>query len=130
MGIILEKGRKQSYQDFLFAIIIIFNLLSNNKILDWSKLKALADDKINVTKKLTIATGRVEDIVGKGVNADYHHFFLFPLCFEKVLINPFPHNDTFCRPWETSLLKTLWEKEKFLVTSNFSFSHSVFYPFG
>ena len=23
-----------------------------------------------------------------------------------------------------------WEKEKLLVTSNFSFSHSVFYPFG
>ena len=30
----------------------------------------------------------------------------------------------------TSLLKTLWEKEKLLVTSNFSFSHSVSYPFG
>ena len=44
--------------------------------------------------------------------------------------NLFPHNDTFWRPWETSLLKTLWEKEKLLVTSNFSFSHSVFYPFG
>ena len=28
----------------------------------------------------------------------------------------------------TSLLKTLREKEKLLVTSNFSFSHSVFYP--
>ena len=27
-------------------------------------------------------------------------------------------------------LKTLWEKEKLLVTSNFSFSHSVLYPFG
>ena len=27
-----------------------------------------------------------------------------------------------------SLLKTLWEKEKLLVTSNFSFSHSVFLP--
>ena len=26
-------------------------------------------------------------------------------------------------------LKTLWEKEKLLVTSNFPFSHSVFYPF-
>ena len=26
------------------------------------------------------------------------------------------------------LLKTLWEKEKLLVKSNFSFSHSVFYP--
>ena len=29
----------------------------------------------------------------------------------------------------TSLLKTLWEKEKLLVTSNFSLSHSVFYLF-
>ena len=27
-------------------------------------------------------------------------------------------------------LKTLWEKEKLLVTSNFSFSHSVFCPIG
>ena len=26
-------------------------------------------------------------------------------------------------------LKTLWEKEKLLVTSNFPFSHSVLYPF-
>ena len=26
-------------------------------------------------------------------------------------------------------LKTLWEKEKLLVTSNFAISHSVFYPF-
>ena len=29
----------------------------------------------------------------------------------------------------TSLLKILWKKEKLLVTSNYSFSHSVFYPF-
>ena len=29
-----------------------------------------------------------------------------------------------------SLLKTPWEKEKLLVTSNSSFSHSVFYPCG
>ena len=46
------------------------------------------------------------------------------------LLDPFPHNNTFWRPLETNLLKTLWEKEKLLVTSNFSFSHSVFYPFG
>ena len=46
------------------------------------------------------------------------------------LFNPFPHSDTFWHPWETSLLKTLWKKEKLLVTSNFSFSHSVNYPFG
>ena len=30
-------------------------------------------------------------------------------------LNPFPHNDTFWRVWERSLLKTLWEKEKLLV---------------
>ena len=38
------------------------------------------------------------------------------------------------KPWflpvcNSSLLKTLWEKEKLLLTSNFSFSHCVFYPF-
>ena len=30
----------------------------------------------------------------------------------------------------TRRLKTLWEKKKLLITSNFSFSNSVFYPFG
>ena len=44
------------------------------------------------------------------------------------LLNPFPHNDTFWRPWETSLLKTLWEKEKLLVVSNFSFSQCFLLP--
>ena len=32
------------------------------------------------------------------------------------------------RVCSTSLLKPLWEKEKLLVTSNFSFSHTVFRP--
>ena len=40
---------------------------------------------------------------------------------EAVHVNPFPYNDTFWCPWETSLLKTLWEKEKLLITSNFSY---------
>ena len=35
----------------------------------------------------------------------------------------------FLRVYRTNLLKTLWEKEKLLVTSNFSFSHSISYPF-
>ena len=34
------------------------------------------------------------------------------------------------RVCSTSLLKTLWEKGKLLVMSNFSFSRSVFFPFG
>ena len=44
--------------------------------------------------------------------------------------NPFPNKPWFLHVWITSLLKTLWEKEKLLVTSNFSFYRSVFYPFG
>ena len=36
----------------------------------------------------------------------------------------------FDAPGKQAFLKTLWEKEKLFVTSNFSFSHSVFYPLG
>ena len=42
-----------------------FNSLPNGEFLDWSKLKVLAADKINVTKKLKFVLGRVENIVGK-----------------------------------------------------------------
>ena len=45
-------------------------------------------------------------------------------------LNPFPNKPWFLRVCSTSLLKILWEKEKLLLTSNFTFSHSVFYPFG
>ena len=43
-------------------------------------------------------------------------------------MNPFPNKPLFWHVCSTSLLKTLWEKEKLLVTSNFSFFRSVFYP--
>ena len=44
----------------------------------------------------------------------------------SMAINPFPNKPWFLHVCSASLLKTLWEKEKLLVTSNFSFSHSVF----
>ena len=44
-----------------------------------------------------------------------------------VYLNPFPNKPWFLLVCSTSLLKTLWEKEKLLLMSNFSFSHSVFY---
>ena len=46
------------------------------------------------------------------------------------LFNPFPNKPWLSRVCSTRLLKTLGEKEKLLVTSNFSFSHIVFYPCG
>ena len=44
--------------------------------------------------------------------------------------NSFPNKPWFLRLCITSLVKTLLEKEKLLIMSNFSFSRSVFYPFG
>ena len=58
--------------------------LPNNKIIDCSKLRAFADGKIYVTEKLKFVIGRVENIVGKGENAGYQHFLLFPQCFQKA----------------------------------------------
>ena len=46
-----------------------FKSLPNEQILDLSKFKAFADDKIIVTQKLKVMLGRVENIVGKGENA-------------------------------------------------------------
>ena len=85
---------------------------------------------------------RVENIVGKGENVGYQHFLLFQQCFEKASVpdmskgvmwewlNPFPNKPWILRVCIASLLKTLWEKEKLLITSNFSFSHRVFYMLG
>ena len=62
-----------------------FNLISlPNKILDLSKLNVFADDKRNVKEKLKFGMGREENIVGKGENAGYQHFLLFPQCFQKA----------------------------------------------
>ena len=50
------------------------------------------------------------------------------ICQSEWTLNPFQNKPWFLRVCSTRLLKTLWEKEKLLVTSNFFFSHSVFYP--
>ena len=57
--------------------------LRNDKIIDWSKLKLFADNNINVTDKLKFVLGRVGNMVGKGENAGYQHFLLYPSCFQK-----------------------------------------------
>ena len=57
------------------------------------------------------------------------HIGLMIVCM-SFSVNPFPNKPWFLCVCSTSLLKTQREKEKLLVTSNFSFSHSVFYLFG
>ena len=46
--------------------------------------RIIADDKMNVIERLKFALERVENIVGKGENAGYQHFLLFPQCFQKA----------------------------------------------
>ena len=58
--------------------------LPNNKILDWFEFRGFAVDKINVTEKMIFIQGRMVNIVGKGENAGYQHFLLFPQCFQKL----------------------------------------------
>ena len=48
-----------------------------------TKLKAFADDKVNVAKMMIALFNRVENTVGNGENAGYQHFLLFPHCFPK-----------------------------------------------
>ena len=76
----------------------MINSLSDNKILVSPELKAFGNDNPIFAR----------NIVGKGGNAGYLHFFLFPQCFLKASfpgslkvfivryrVNPFPLSDTF-----------------------------------
>ena len=49
--------------------------LPNNKILDWSKSKAFADNKTNIAKMIISLSDRVENILGKGENAGNQQCF-------------------------------------------------------
>ena len=53
-------------------------------MLDLFKLKTFADDNSNVAKMAKFVCDRAENIVGKGEDAGYHHFLLFPQCFQKM----------------------------------------------
>ena len=59
--------------------------LPQDKILDLSELIAFADDKFSVAKMVISVFDMVENNVGKGENAGYQYFLLFPQCFRKLL---------------------------------------------
>ena len=59
------------------------NSLPNNKTLDQSILKDLADYKINVTYTMNFVLGRVENILEKGENAGSQNVFKRPLCQDR-----------------------------------------------
>ena len=69
------------YRPKVFLYGKYLSLYQNTIFLHLSKLKAFADNKINVVQNLKFVSGRIETIVGKGENAGYPHFLLFPQCF-------------------------------------------------
>ena len=79
------------YNCFLQKLLTCENLqfcpvvypLPNDKILDVTKSKTFADNKLNVTNKTTSLYVRVENTLGKGENAGYQHFLLFRQCFPQ-----------------------------------------------
>ena len=50
-----------------------------------TKLKAFADDKLNVYKMTIFLQYRVENTVGKGENASYKHFLISRSVFQSLL---------------------------------------------
>ena len=61
------------------------NPFPHDKILDQTKLKAFADDKLNVTKILISVFDRVENIMGKGEIACTSNFSFSHNVFKKLL---------------------------------------------
>ena len=57
-------------------------------------------------------------------------WYFQPYQSQILSFNPFPNRPWFLCVCSKGLLKTVWEKEKLLVTNNFSFSHCVFNPSG
>ena len=49
-----------------------------------SRLKAFADDKLDVAEMMISVSFQVENNVGKGENAGDQHFLLFSQCFQKA----------------------------------------------
>ena len=85
----------------------------------------------SVFKRLQLQTHKNQGLFRKGLNSSKPKELADDnLKFDEKRLNPLPNKPWFLHVCSTSLLKTLGEKEKLLGTSNFSFSHSVFYPLG
>ena len=58
--------------------------LPNDIFFDRTKFKAFADDQLNIAKIIISVFDKIEHIVGKGENAGYQHFLLFPQSFQTA----------------------------------------------
>ena len=59
--------------------LILFRKQSSSLV----RIESICRRQINVTQTIESVFHRVENNVGKGENAGYQHFLLFPHCFQK-----------------------------------------------
>ena len=79
-------------------IRIPFHPFPYDKILDQSKLKAFAEDSLNLTKMIVSVFDRVENIVGKGAIACTSNFS-FPHNVFKRLLSQTRQKVSLCGNW-------------------------------
>ena len=91
------------------------NSLPNDKILDVTKLKAFADDKINLAQMMISVIPIVENMVGKGAKMLVTSIFSFSHNVFKRILSWGCSKSGLCgtelKPFST---KTVWEKDIFL----------------
>ena len=63
---------------------MLFNPLPNDVILDYTKLKAFEDDKINAAQKIISVFGQLENIEEKKRKCWFQAFSPFPRMFLKA----------------------------------------------
>ena len=88
-----------------------FNPFPHDKILDQTKLKAFADDKLNVTKMIIYVFDRVENIVGKGEIACTSNFSFSHNFFQKASFSD-PSKGVIVSDWVKCYLKLLVKLEQ------------------
>ena len=54
---------------------------TKHKVWELTKFKHLL---LDITQKMIFVFDKIVNNVGKGENAGYHHFLLFPQCFQKA----------------------------------------------
>ena len=71
------RGAKNNFRKYTTG-----NPLSQDKILNSSVMKAFVEVNLSMVQMMFVFE-RLKNILGKGENASYQHFLLFPKCFQK-----------------------------------------------
>ena len=111
-------------------------LYLSEQIFEMARLPMMENDHANLCWNLSVNvgvmlwTGLDGNLCGKMSCGWTNNAKTSPLPIRVGGFNHFPNKPWFLCVCSTSLMKTLRGKEKLLIMINFSFSHSVFYPFG